>query len=429
LDLLRLPTLRVLQIDEDENDIHIQVESLSPPTYCVFCQHPQLHKHEKKFQRFMDLPIRGKRVGIIIRRLRYWCCACHRTFFEPLPEMSESHAMTRRLVAYVQQQSLHRTFVSLADEVGVTEGTIRLLFGEMSLHLEPRWEELHVTALGLDELYLLHRARCVITDVGNRQIVDVLRDRKKATLLNYLHHLPESTQQHIAVVCTDMYANYHDVVRQTLPHAHLVVDKWHVLKLLSDCLDTVRKEIRETLSDSQRRTLMHDRFLLLKRPHDLDEHETLVLEAWLKNFPRLENAYRLKESFYGIYEATTEEEAILRYFTWLNQVTPEVREVFWPFAMTIEQYGDAIFAYFSHRYTAGYTESVNGLMKLLVRQSRGGSFEVIRAKALLTNGLRKPIRPSYGKSRPNAPDVICDESAHEAASIPISHSTIPANNG
>jgi hypothetical protein len=30
---------------------------------------------------------------------------------------------------------------------------------------------------------------------------------------------------------------------------------------------------------------MHDRFLLLKRPRDLDEHETLVLESWLKNFP------------------------------------------------------------------------------------------------------------------------------------------------
>lgn len=299
----------------------------------------------------------------------------------------------------------------------------------MSQHLEPRWQELHVTALGIDEVYLLHRARCVITDVGNRQIVDVLRDRKKATLLSYLHHLPESTRQRITVVCTDMYANYHDVVRQTLPHAHLVVDKWHVLSLLSDCLDTVRKEIRETLSDSQRRTLMHDRYLLLRRAHDLDEHEQMIVDAWLSNFPRLAAAYHLKESFYQVYEAATEEEAFQRYFTWLNQITPDVREVFWSFAMTIEQYGDAIFAYFTHRYTAGYTESLNGLMKQLVRQSRGGSFEVIRAKALLTNGLRRPIRPCYGKSRPNAPDVISDESTHETASIPISHSTIPANNG
>jgi hypothetical protein len=157
---------------------------------------------------------------------------------------------------------------------------------------------------------------------------------------------------------------------------------------------------------------MHDRFLLLRRPQDLDEHETLILEAWLKNFPRLETAYRLKESFYDIYEATTEEEAFQRYFTWLNQITPDVQDVFWPFAMTIEQYGDAIFNYFTHRYTAGYTESLNGLMKLTQRMGRGYSFEAIRAKVLLTGGLRKTSRPGYREQRHHA-DVF----SHETASI------------
>jgi transposase len=230
--------------------------------------------------------------------------------------------------------------------------------------------------------------------------------------------LPDTTKERITVIATDMWASYHDAAHEVLPHAKLVVDKFHVLKLLSSCLEAVRKDIRKSLTDKQRRTLMHDRFLLLRRPHDLDERETLVLEAWLKNFPRLETAYRLKETFYGIYEATTEEEAFQRYFAWLNQITPDVADVFWPFAMTIEQYGDAIFAYFTHRYTAGYTESLNGLMKLTQRMGRGYSFEAIRAKVLLTNGLRKTSRPGYRKTRLHEPDVSIQETVTTQSNIP-----------
>ena len=37
-------------------------------------------------------------------------------------------------------------------------------------------------------------------------------------------------------------------------------------------------------------------------------------------------------------------------------------------------------------------------MKLLAREGRGFSFEVIRAKVLLINGLRKEMRPGYDKA-------------------------------
>jgi hypothetical protein len=51
--------------------------------------------------------------------------------------------------------------------------------------------------------------------------------------------------------------------------------------------------VRKGLTDKQRRTLMHDRYLLLRRAHDLDERETLIVKAWLQNFPRLETVYHL----------------------------------------------------------------------------------------------------------------------------------------
>jgi len=142
---------------------------------------------------------------------------------------------------------------------------------------------------------------------------------------------------------------------------------------------------------------MHDKYLLLRRAHDLDEREKLIVETWLKSFPQLSLAYHLKESFYSIYEAETKEIALQRYFAWFEQITLDIYDCFLPLTMAIEHYGEAIFNYFTYRYTAGCTESLNGLMKLLAREGRGFSFEVIRAKVLLTNGLRKETRPGYDK--------------------------------
>ncbi|GHO55888.1 ISL3 family transposase [Ktedonobacter robiniae] len=395
LDLLGLADFRTLATDEQKHHFHFQVTPIAPPLQCVHCGHHKLYRHETKLQLFLDLPIRGKRVGITVERRRYRCCACRHTFFEPLSCMDERHFMTHRMVSYIQQEALRRTFVSIADEVGVVESTIRVLFNEFATSIQPRFPDDKLLYLGIDELYLLHQYRCVITDVQNHHIIDLLRDRLKPSVLTYLCSLPDTTKERITVVCTDMWASYHDATREALPHATLVVDKFHVLKLFSGCLETVRKQTRKSLTDKQRRTLMHDRFLLLRRAHDLDEQETLIVEAWLNNFPRLQAAYHLKEAFYGIYEAPTQEIALQRYFAWLASITLDMYEAFLPLTLAIGHYGDAIFSYFTYRYTAGYTESLNGLMKLTQRMGRGYSFEAIRAKVLLTDGLRKTSRPGY----------------------------------
>jgi transposase len=108
LDILGLTGIRILAIDEDTQDFHIQAESLSSPSCCAHCHSLHLYRHEIKPQLFLDLPIRGKRVGIIMQRHRYRCCACHRTFFESLPGMNESHLMTTRLLLSIQQTALRR---------------------------------------------------------------------------------------------------------------------------------------------------------------------------------------------------------------------------------------------------------------------------------------------------------------------------------
>jgi transposase len=120
-----------------------------------------------------DLPIHGKRVGIYVKTRRCRCDDCLKTGFERLPAVSERLLMTDRLVRWSGQQSLKRTFSALADDVGVTEGTIRNIFRDYVTDLEaqvrfetPQW-------LGIDEIHII-RPPCVIANIEARTVVNIL---------------------------------------------------------------------------------------------------------------------------------------------------------------------------------------------------------------------------------------------------------------
>lgn len=68
----------------------------------------------------------------------------------------------------------------------------------------------------------------------------------------------------------DMWRPYKDAVNTVLPHAKVVVDKFHVVRMANQALDSVRKALRDKMTTKERRTLMRERFILLKRKHDLN---------------------------------------------------------------------------------------------------------------------------------------------------------------
>ncbi|CAM5392537.1 hypothetical protein SSTU70S_00877 [Stutzerimonas stutzeri] len=67
---------------------------------------------------------------------------------------------------------------------------------------------------------------------------------------------------------------------------------------------------------------------MLMRRRDLNPMQELIIHTWLDQFPELGMAYKLKEAFFDIWEATTEAEARARYQEWLNAI-PEGHKSHW----------------------------------------------------------------------------------------------------
>lgn len=396
MDILNLNSVRIVKTVETENDYYFMAETSSSPSVCPSCGcMPNFHRFGSKEQIFMDLPIHAKRVRITLHRQRYRCKECLFTFFEPLNDIDEKRLATKRLVTYIEKQSLKRTFTSIAEDVGMDEKTIRNIFRDYINALEesvrfttPQW-------LGIDEIHILKQPRCILSNIKEQTVIDLLPNRNKDTVIKYLSSI--SDRQKIHYVAMDMWEPYKDAVRTVFPHAQIVVDKFHVVRMANYCLDIVRKDIRSQLTQKQRRTLMHDRFILLKHRHDLDTREVLVLESWIKKFPLLGEAYQAKEDFYAVWDSKIRKEAEDKCDNWKHSLSPHTKEAYKPLLTALNNWHDGIFNYFDHRITNAYTESLNNLVRVTNRLGRGYSFDALRAKILFTEGIKKDIRPKYSK--------------------------------
>lgn len=401
-NLLNLPAYRVIKVETNDHDYHIDAKTVTPPSACPNCGSDRLVGFGRREQMVKDLPMHGKRVGIYVDTRRYRCQACRKTFYEPLPEVDDKRLMMRRLVEWIGRQAIKRTFASIAEEVGVTESTVRSVFNDYINDLQktvkfetPRW-------MGIDEIHLI-KPRCVVANIANNTIVEMLHNRNKETVAKYLSKLEgKDTVKYVAM---DMWNPYREAVHTVLPEATVIVDKFHVLKMGNEALEKVRKGLRGQLTIKQKRGLTHDRFVLLKRAHDLTDQDRLLLNGWTKNYPELGEAYRLKEAYYGIYEATDRFEAEQRYQAWSYSVPPELRAYWQPILTAWGNWMPYILAYFEHPLTNAYTESLNSLIRVMNRLGRGYSFEALRAKILFAEGAFKKTnsRPKFERRRESAP--------------------------
>lgn len=411
VDILNLTGWSILAIHEDAHLYQFTAQVTGRITSCPLCQADVLpHRFGIREHTFADLPMHGKHVRILARLRRYRCKQCHRTFLDLIPHMSEQHSATMRLVNHIERETLSlssRTFLGLGHEMGVAEDTVRHIFDTCVKRLEQARTIQTPTILGIDEIYLLGAPRCILTDIGRKEVIDLLTNRNQETVLKWLRQL--DGKEAIQTVTMDMWQPYRNSVREVLPQASIIIDKFHVVKMANEALEQTRKAIRANLTDTQRRTLMRDRYILLKRRKDLTVKDQLVLEAWTANFPALGKAYAMKEAFYAIWDASTKEEAHNLYMTWQERITPDIADAFLPIALTVENWGDEIFNYWDQNGTVtnAFTEAKNGALKVANRVGRGYSFSVIRAKVLFAEqiarkyprGQRKPFQPEEDTER------------------------------
>ncbi len=179
----------------------------------------------------------------------------------------------------------------------------------------------------------------------------------------------------VEAIATDMSPAYIDAVTTNLPEAVLVFDRFHVMKLFNDKLSDLRRDLYRTTKDGlEKDVLKGSRWLLLKRPENLDasrnEHERLE-EALRLNAP-LATAYYLKEDLGEFWEQDDQEEAEAFLLDWIHRAESTDIRMLRQFARTLRFHAHGLLAYYDYAIFTGPLQGTNNKIKTMKRQlSRG----------------------------------------------------------
>ena len=218
-----------------------------------------------------------------------------------------------------------------------------------------------------------HKYVTIVLDLKSGAVLHVGRGKGADALLAFWRRLRASRAK-VEAVATDMSPAYIDAVTTHLPHATLVFDRFHVIKLYNEKLSDLRRELFRQLADTMQRDVLKGvRWLLLKRPEHLDasrrEPERLR-EALRLNEP-LAIAYHLKEELNEIWEQDDQETAQALLLDWIVYAESTGIRTLKQFAKTLRFHAFGILAWYDHPISTGPLEGTNNKIKTMKRQAYG----------------------------------------------------------
>jgi len=229
-----------------------------------------------------------------------------------------------------------------------------------------------VRYLGIDEIYLGKKNRfyTIVIDLEDGRILWAKPGRGGAALRGFWRRL-RLAKAKIRAVATDMSAAYWSAVLEHLPDAALVFDKFHVIKLMNERLDDLRRQMVREAEGPLKLRIKGSRFLLLRNPKNLQEDQIPKLDQALQlNEPLLLGWY-LKEELRELWNQPSREkmEAFLK--DWCEKADQTAIGQLMKMAKTLRTHASGILAYAEHPITSGKLEGISNTIKTLTKRSYG----------------------------------------------------------
>lgn len=203
-------------------------------------------------------------------------------------------------------------------------------------------------------------------------VLDVLEERSKESLLNWLDERGIEWCAAVQFACSDMWDAYQEAAEQKLPNARRVVDRFHVMKNLNEALTKARRAIQKDADETTRELLKGCRWLLVKNRENLTKEQEQKLADMLEASPELKSCYQLKETFRDLFNQNlTPTAAETRLRRWVAQVEATPFKALKSFVNTLRNWWQQILNYFDGRYNNGFAEGVNLKIRMLNRRGYG----------------------------------------------------------
>jgi len=279
---------------------------------------------------------------------------------------------TEKLATYADVLSRVMTIRDAAEVSGLSWDTVKDIVKDRLKkdygHIPCR----HLKNLSIDEIYVGKRKKyyTLVLDLESGRIVWVSRGRGKAALQGFWRRLRKCKAK-IQAVCMDMSGAYWAAVLEALPKVKVVFDRFHIIKLMNEKLDVLRRDLVREAEGPLKMAIKGTRYLLLTRMDNLNDDQLPKLEKALQLNEPLSLGWYLKEELSLLWQQSSYKamEGFLR--QWCKRAIDTGIKQLGQMANTLLTHWTGVLNWWVHPLNNGKMEGTNNKVKTLTRQAYG----------------------------------------------------------
>ena len=300
------------QIRYEDKCIVLKLQTRKEKLRCSVCNSKNYIRSGVQVRRIRGVPIGSKPVILEIKVQRLACKDCHSIRQEHIHFVTGKRAYSNKLARLVVELSRLGTIKDVANHLRLSWDTVKDIQMRYLYRHYNNPDISRVRHIGIDEFAVAkgHIYKTIVVDLETGRVI-YIGDGKGGDALDGFWKKVAKAGIRIEAVATDLSPAFISEVMSNLPKATLVFDHFHVVKLMNDALDEIRRGIYKEEKDlNERKIIKRTRWLLLCNGKDIfdNKYKSRLDNALHMNEP-LMKAYYLKESLREIWTQINKEQA------------------------------------------------------------------------------------------------------------------------
>jgi transposase len=363
----------VEKIIEDGDEIHIYLEHISSHhATCSCCGRRMKVRDRLQMRRWRHVPLWNIPVFIYYRPVRVKCSQCG-IKVESIPWSHGKSCLSKPLSHTMSVWSRQLPMDVVSRIFGVSWNAVYSGVKQVVAYGLANRKESGARILGIDEISRKkgHKYLTQIYDLIDRKLLSNFEDRTYEGLKTYFESLGDANLRKIKIVCCDMWDPYIKAIKEKLPDAAIVFDKFHIVRHLLDAVNEVRKQEAASLKKTNPELLKGTRYIWLKNPWNLTDKQKQRFSHLEKMNLKINRAYLLKENFRELWTYANRAQAKKFLDQWFWWATHSRMEPMRKFAWMVREHEEGILSYCEHPYTNAVAEAMNNNAKAISHSARG----------------------------------------------------------
>ena len=361
--------------DEESMTLHLWVQPHKNGSRCPIClRRCQLVTNVDRVERsWTDIPLGEWKVVF------HYCpkeitCPTHDRLQENIPWASAYSRVTHRFEYLMLTYASVMTLTAAAGILRVATSTLSDILHKSINRARDGHKIAGLTSIGIDEISYEkgHKYATIVYDLDRSCVLWVGKGKGRETINYFFENvLGKEAALNITTASCDLGEAYIGAIEKYCTNATLVLDRFHVVKLLNSAVDEVRKEEWRKLSGSKKKSVKGLRWLLYRHSRTRKKSQTRRLNELKKGNNIIYRAWVLKDEFEQIWEFKYQKCAEDFLSAWITRTLRSRIESMQTFARTMRKHFDKIVAFSKTRITNAIAEGINRIIKIVKNRASG----------------------------------------------------------